>query len=71
MDTSSSGGYLQYNAKWCKDCGICVAFCPKGVLDIIHGKLAIVNQSACSGCNMCGRLCPDYAIYFGKEGEAV
>lgn len=68
MSRSSSAGHLEYNSAWCKDCGICAAFCPKAVLELVHGSLVIKNEEACIGCNMCGRLCPDYAIYYVKEG---
>ena len=67
MEKATSKGRLQYNTAWCKDCGICAAFCPKGILIMVHGKLVIENESDCAGCNMCGRLCPDYAIFFGEE----
>lgn len=64
---AKKNGHLQYDPVWCKDCGVCAAFCPKGVLKMLHGKLNIVDEPACIGCNMCGRLCPDYAIWFGEE----
>ena len=60
-------GRLQYDRAWCKDCGVCAAFCPKGVLKMLHGKLTVADEPSCIGCNMCGRLCPDYAIFFGEE----
>ena len=27
---------LVINPKWCKGCGICVAFCPKNALELVH-----------------------------------
>jgi 2-oxoglutarate ferredoxin oxidoreductase subunit delta len=52
--------------EWCKGCGICVAFCPKNVLEVKNGKVEIVNDE-CIKCGLCEQLCPDFAIYL--EGE--
>ena len=53
---------LVINTAWCKGCGICVAFCPKKVLDC-KAKVKIVNLDACIYCGQCEMRCPDYAIY--------
>jgi 2-oxoglutarate ferredoxin oxidoreductase subunit delta len=50
--------------KWCKGCNICVAFCPKKVLDIKNEKVVIVSDE-CIKCGLCELRCPDYAIYLG------
>jgi 2-oxoglutarate ferredoxin oxidoreductase subunit delta len=35
---------ITHNRKWCKDCGICVAVCPKKVYEIDRSdRHAIVN----------------------------
>lgn len=60
---------LVINPKWCKGCGICVEFCPKNVLKIVHNKVQIVDDEACIKCGLCELRCPDYAIYIEKEGE--
>lgn len=64
---------LVLNAAWCKGCGICVAFCPKNVLDIQGEKAIIKNESDCVYCGQCEQRCPDYAIYVEKteEGGAI
>lgn len=54
------------DTKWCKACGICVAFCPKNVL-ALEDKVKIVNQDACIFCGQCEQRCPDYAIYIKEE----
>ena len=48
---------------WCKACGICIAFCPNGVIgkDDDGGPL-IIQPDACSGCRFCELHCPDFAI---------
>ena len=49
--------------RWCKGCGICVAFCPEGVFALGEdGRAEVVNPEACTGCQICDRLCPDFAI---------
>lgn len=49
--------------RWCKGCGICVAFCPEHVFALGEdGRAEVVNPEACTGCQICDRLCPDFAI---------
>ena len=49
--------------EWCKGCGICVAFCPKGVLDLdASEKAVIVRPEDCIDCGLCEMRCPDMAI---------
>lgn len=60
---------LVIEPKWCKGCGICVNFCPKDVLEVVHEKVSVKNADACIKCGLCELRCPDYAIYIEKEGE--
>ncbi len=49
--------------KWCKNCGICVEFCPQKVFTL--GKLnepMISTPEACSCCRLCELRCPEFAI---------
>jgi len=62
---------LEINKAWCKGCGICVAFCPKKVLEMQHGKIAVANPDSCILCNICGGLCPDYAIWIEESETEV
>ena len=57
------------NESHCKGCGLCVAFCPKGVLGTSEHlsergvKAAeVVDEAACVGCMSCVVVCPDVAI---------
>ena len=54
---------LIVNPLWCKGCGVCAAFCPKGVLALEGDKIAIKEIEKCIYCGMCEIRCPDYAIY--------
>ena len=60
--------------KGCKDCGLCIAFCPKNVLEM-SDKLAkkgvnppeIINPEDCTLCKKCMMYCPDLAIMVRGE----
>ena len=58
---------LTVEKNWCKGCGICVAFCPKKVLELEDGKVVIKNFDACIQCGQCELRCPDYAIWLGGK----
>jgi 2-oxoglutarate ferredoxin oxidoreductase subunit delta len=64
---------LTINKKFCKGCGICVAFCPKQVLELDElGKVYAKSPEACISCGLCELRCPDYAIQVvKKEKEAA
>ncbi len=62
------GKELVINTAWCKGCGICAAFCPKGALKVVGEKVTRVEGADCILCGLCEQRCPDYAIYV-KEGE--
>jgi 2-oxoglutarate ferredoxin oxidoreductase subunit delta len=48
---------------WCKRCGICVAFCPTGVLAQDEtGNVYVKDPERCTGCELCELRCPDFAI---------
>jgi len=55
---------LAIHPDWCKGCSICVEFCPKRVLTLQKGKIAVADPASCLKCGICEKLCPDYAIYF-------
>jgi 2-oxoglutarate ferredoxin oxidoreductase subunit delta len=48
---------------WCKGCGICAAFCPRGCIKMSEaGEPVVVDAKRCTGCGWCELHCPDFAI---------
>lgn len=72
---SSKGGMgmaLTINTKYCKGCNICVAFCPKQVLELDEvGKVYVKHPEKCIACGQCELRCPDYVIKVIKETRKV
>ena len=61
----------------CKQCGLCIEFCPKKVLcltDIYNRKgyhpVTACDIDACVNCEFCERICPDMAIFLVEREEA-
>jgi 2-oxoglutarate ferredoxin oxidoreductase subunit delta len=57
----------------CKACGFCVEFCPTHVLALSSAFNSkgyhpphVVHPEKCSGCDLCGMYCTDFAIYGNK-----
>jgi len=54
----------------CKGCGICVHYCPAGVLEM-SGEFTpkgyhpprMRQGATCTGCRTCELMCPDFAIF--------
>jgi 2-oxoglutarate ferredoxin oxidoreductase subunit delta len=48
---------------WCKQCGLCAAFCPRECLALDEeGAPVVVKPERCTGCGWCELHCPDFAI---------
>jgi 2-oxoglutarate ferredoxin oxidoreductase subunit delta len=54
----------------CKGCGFCIEFCPPKVLAFSESYNAhgyhppyLTNEQGCTGCDLCGLYCPDFAIF--------
>ncbi|MBW2147187.1 MAG: ferredoxin family protein [Deltaproteobacteria bacterium] len=56
--------------KWCKQCGICIEFCPGNVYDLGElGKPDPVRPELCTVCRMCEIRCPEFAITVDVQEE--
>ena len=58
----------------CKECYICIDFCPKKILkrgDLRNSRgfrpPVVTNNLECIGCRLCELLCPDFAIFVTEE----
>jgi len=61
---------IAINRDFCKGCGICVAFCPKHVLELDEDEKAVVKRvKDCTACGLCELRCPDMAIEVQTEPE--
>ena len=61
------GVSITVNQSWCKSCGICIEFCPQGVL--LEGELGspkIGEIDKCNVCRLCELRCPEMAIIVAK-----
>ncbi len=55
---------------WCKNCGICAAFCPKHVLHCDDSGAHVAMPDECIGCRFCEMHCPDLAIAVKERAAA-
>ena len=67
-------GVVVVNRENCKGCGFCVEFCPTKCLELEKGYNVkgyhppfLAKPDKCTGCDMCGLMCPDFAIYGYRE----
>ena len=57
-------GHVTLFPNWCKDCGLCVEFCPVGVLEQgPNGRIIVAHPDKCTACRWCELHCPDFAIF--------
>ncbi|MDR1490702.1 MAG: 4Fe-4S binding protein [Desulfovibrio sp.] len=49
------------NRRWCKGCGICAAFCPRGAL-VLEEEKAVSRDADCIACGLCELMCPELAV---------
>lgn len=46
----------------CKNCMLCVPYCPEGCIYQKDGKLDKIDLDYCKGCGICAKVCPFKAI---------
>lgn len=66
---------LKIDYEKCKGCSMCVAACPKKLLEIDEKRLNlkgynpvdITDREKCISCAMCATMCPDCVITITEE----
>jgi len=53
---------IRIDEKRCKNCDICIEFCPRKVLDRSFFTAVVKDLDRCSKCMLCELRCPDFAI---------
>ncbi|MCL7454127.1 MAG: 4Fe-4S binding protein [Anaerolineae bacterium] len=55
---------------WCKGCGLCIEFCPRGVFEVNgQGRPLVAHPERCTACHWCDTHCPDMAITVRRLDE--
>ena len=68
--SSKTPPQITIHTKWCKKCGICIAFCPKKVFDVDDVGLPLANRpELCIRCMLCVIRCPDFAVDVDRPAE--
>ena len=67
-------GHIIINRDLCKECHLCIHFCPKDHIEPtkeynIQGyrPAAVREGTECTGCGICATMCPDVAIEVYRE----
>ena len=57
-------GEVHIFENWCKGCGLCIEFCPAGVLALgTDNRPKAIYPEKCTACRWCELHCPDFAIF--------
>ena len=54
----------------CTGCGVCVAPCAEGAIELVDGKARVVKEELCDGAGFCLGVCPTGALTI-EEREAA
>jgi 2-oxoglutarate ferredoxin oxidoreductase subunit delta len=55
---------------WCKGCGLCIEFCPQGVLVLgLDNRPKPIYPENCTACRWCELHCPDFAIFITEYDQ--
>ncbi|MBI2869988.1 MAG: 4Fe-4S dicluster domain-containing protein [Chloroflexi bacterium] len=82
MTTSSRTGSagIVIDAERCKGCRLCVAVCPRGIIDMAAhlnqggynpAVVLEVRAGECTGCLACALMCPDAAVAVYRRRRAT
>jgi len=68
-------GTVVFDIDRCKGCALCVAACPKGLIQVAdcftargyHPATLVDPNGLCTGCLLCATVCPDAGIKVYRE----
>lgn len=67
-----TGEWRSFRPVWipenCKQCLMCVPFCPDSSIPVTDEKRRDFDYDHCKGCGICYKVCPFSAIDFVQEG---
>jgi len=64
------GKNITIHHEWCKQCDICLHYCPVKVFEKDEtGKIIVAHPERCTGCLQCPKRCPDMAIFVDGVGD--
>jgi len=52
----------------CNGCGVCVAPCAEGAIELVDGKARVVREELCDGAGFCIGVCPTGALTIEVRG---
>lgn len=62
-------GKININEELCKQCGLCIEWCPKKIITTSkelnlkgYFPAALLAKDKCTGCALCAVICPEVAI---------
>jgi MinD superfamily P-loop ATPase len=62
---------IKIDEEKCNGCGVCVAPCAEGAIQIVDGKAKVMKEELCDGAGFCLGVCPTGALEIEeREAEA-
>jgi len=61
--------YPIHSKEKCKNCMMCIPYCPDDCIKQKDGILTDINLDYCKGCGVCAKVCPFHAIEMKEKTE--